>query len=95
MPPMPPMPEPISTPVAICSSWTCGFQPESSQRLRGGRHRVDDERIDLALVLGLHPLVGVEGAVGAVAARDLAGDLAGEIVDLEALRSGARRSGLR
>ena len=39
--------------------------------------------IDLALLLRLHPLVGIEGAVGAVAARDLAGDLAGEIRDLE------------
>ena len=56
---------------------------QSSQRLRGGRHGIDDEGIDLALLLGLHPLVGVEGAVGAVAARDLAGDLAGEVVDLE------------
>ena len=34
----------------------------------GGRgHRVDDERVDLALLLRLHPLVGIERAVGAVA----------------------------
>ena len=44
------------------------------QRLGRGGHRVDDEGIDLALLLRLHPLVGIEAAVGAVAARDLAGD---------------------
>src|SRR5215203_4224366 len=55
------------------------------QRLGRGGHRVDDERIDLALLLRLHPLVGIEAAVGAVAARDLAGDPAGEVGGLEAL----------
>ena len=39
------------------------------QGLAGGRHRVDDERVDLALLLRLHPGVGIEGAVAAVAER--------------------------
>ena len=55
------------------------------ERLRRGGHRVDDEVVDLALLLGLHPVVGVEGAVGAVAARHLAGDLGRQVVDLEAV----------
>ena len=53
------------------------------ERLVGGGHREDDEVVDLALLLRLHREVGIEGAVGAVAARDHAGDLAGQIVDLE------------
>ncbi len=54
-------------------------------RLLGRRHRVDDEVVDLALLLRLHPIVGIELAVGLVAARNEAGDLAGEIADLELL----------
>ncbi|MEY9197925.1 hypothetical protein ABIA16_003041 [Sinorhizobium fredii] len=46
-------------------------------------HRVDDEGVDLALLLGLHPVVGIEGAVGSVAERNAAGDLGGEVLDLE------------
>src|ERR1700754_527964 len=49
------------------------------QRLLGRAHREDDEIIDLALVLMFHPLVGIEGAVAAVATRDHAGDPAGQI----------------
>jgi hypothetical protein len=30
MPSMPPMPDPIMTPVEICSAWEAGFQPLSS-----------------------------------------------------------------
>ena len=51
--------------------------------LLGRRHGVDDERIDLALILDVHPLVGIELAVGVVAERDAVGDLAGDVVDLE------------
>src|SRR5262249_32028131 len=53
------------------------------QRLARRGHGKNDEVIDFALVLRLHPLVGIEGAVAAVAARHLAGDLAGEIGDIE------------
>ena len=42
-------------------------------RLLGGGDAVEDEVVDLPLVLGLQVAVGVEGAVGAVAALDLAG----------------------
>src|SRR5947208_737738 len=55
------------------------------ERLARCAHREDDEVVDLALVLRLHPLIRIEGAVGAVAARDHAGDLAGEIGDIERL----------
>ncbi len=54
------------------------------QSLIGGSHREDDEIVDLALLLRLHRQVGVEGAVGTVAARNHPCDLAGKIVDLEA-----------
>jgi hypothetical protein len=49
------------------------------ERLLGRAHRVDDELVDLALLLRLHPLIGIVGAVGAVAARDAARNLAGNI----------------
>ena len=62
------------------------------ERLARRAHREDDEIVDLALVLRLHPLVGIEGAVAAVAARNHAGDLAGEIGDVEGLDLPARRS---
>src|SRR6185437_14169702 len=55
------------------------------ERLTGSAHGKGDELIDLALLLRLHPLVGIVGGVGAIAARNLAGDPAGEIGDLEAL----------
>src|SRR5438270_877595 len=53
------------------------------ERLPCRRHREDDEVVDLALVLRLHPLVGIERCVGAVASRDRAGDLARQIGHLE------------
>ena len=64
MPDRPPMPEPIRTPVRSCFSCVSAFQPESVERLRGRRHAVDDEVVDLALLLGLHPVVGIELALG-------------------------------
>ena len=77
------MPEPIITPVLHCSSWRGRLPAGIVERLRGRAHREDDEVVDLALLLRLHPLVGIEGAVGAVAARDLAGDLGRQIGDVE------------
>src|SRR4051812_3325858 len=53
------------------------------ERLRGRAHRIDDEVVNLALVLRLHPLVGIEGSVCAVAARNHAGDLAREVGHVE------------
>src|SRR6185437_13851662 len=55
------------------------------ERELGCAHRVEDEIVDLALLFRLHPLVGIEGAVGAVAARNLAGDLARDVGDLESV----------
>ncbi len=54
-------------------------------RLLGRRHRVDDEVVDLALLLRLHPIVGIELAVLLGAARNEAGHLTGQIADLELL----------
>ncbi len=56
-------------------------------RLTGGAHRIDDELVDPALLLRLHPLVGIVGPVGAIAARDLAGDFRRKILDVEFLDS--------
>src|ERR1700712_3490179 len=53
------------------------------QRLLSRAHREDDEIIDLALVLMFHPLVGIEGAVAAIATRDHASDPAGQIGHVE------------
>ena len=55
------------------------------QRLRGRRHGVDNKVIDLALLFRLHPIVRIEGAVAAVAARNLASDLTGQVGDVEIL----------
>src|SRR4030081_1729911 len=54
-------------------------------RLGGGAHRKGDELVDLALLLGLHTLIRIVGAVLAVAARNLACDLGGQVGDLEFL----------
>jgi len=53
------------------------------KRLRRRRHGKNDKVVDLALLFGFHPVVGVETAGGTVAARDLTGNLAGEIRDVE------------
>ena len=45
-------------------------------RLLGGSHGIDDEVIVASDFLGIHPLLGIEGAVGAVAARNFAGERA-------------------
>src|SRR5262249_57714884 len=49
------------------------------ERLARGAHGEDDEIVDLALFLRLHPLVGIETAVRAIAARNLTGDLRRQI----------------
>src|SRR5713101_4368359 len=53
------------------------------ERLARRAHRENDEIVDLALILWLHPLVGIEGAAGAVAPWNHAGDPAGQIGDVE------------
>src|SRR5262245_5736158 len=62
------------------------------ERLLGRAHRIDDELVDLALLLRLHPLVGVVGAGRAVAARDLAGDARRQVRHIDAFD--ARYAGL-
>src|SRR5258706_231352 len=49
------------------------------ERLLRRAHCENDEIVDLALVFRLHPLVGIEGAVAAVAARNRTGDRPGQI----------------
>ena len=51
--------------------------------LRRRRHAHDDELVDPALLLRIHPLIGIEGAAGAVAARNLTGDPGRQIRGLE------------
>ena len=55
--------------------------------LLGGSHGVNDEIIDLALLLRLHPIIGIEGAIGAVTAGNETSDLAGDVRDLELLHA--------
>src|SRR4051794_29358795 len=55
------------------------------ERLLRCAHRKEDEIVDLALVLGLHPAVGIEAAVAAVAARHHAGDAAGQVRHFEGI----------
>src|SRR5947209_460529 len=47
-------------------------------RLARGAHRVDDEVVDPALLLRLHPLIGIIRAVRTVTARNLASDFCRE-----------------
>jgi hypothetical protein len=58
-------------------------------RLMGGCQTEQDEIVDPALFLGIDPVVRVEAAVRAVAARHLAGDAGGQVVGPE---FGDRRS---
>src|SRR5690606_5783724 len=50
--------------------------------LRGSSHGVDDEIVYLALLLALHPLVGIVLAIGIVSQRQTVSDLTGDIIDL-------------
>src|SRR5471030_2887191 len=85
---MPPMQEPIRTPVVLI--FVTGRPPAGVvERLARRAHGIDDELINLALLLGLHPLVGIEGGVAAVAARHAASDLAGDVGDVEAVDLGS------
>src|SRR6202030_3640501 len=60
-------------------------------RLGGCGERIDDEPVHFALVLGRHPIVGVEETRGSLAARDLSGDLDRQVGNVERLnRSDAR-----
>src|SRR5205823_10275596 len=51
-------------------------------RLPSGAHRIGDEVVDFALLLVLHLLFGIIGTVGAVAARNDAGDLGLQVGDV-------------
>src|SRR5256714_155023 len=55
------------------------------ERLACRAHGENNEIVDLALILRLHPLIGIEGAVAAVAPRNQAGDPAGQIGDVKCL----------
>src|SRR5262249_31703757 len=55
------------------------------ERLTRGAHGEDDEIIDLALLRRLHPLVGIEAAVGAITTPNLTGDLRRQIRNVEGL----------
>src|SRR5215217_6019174 len=53
------------------------------ERLARGAHGIHDEVVYLALLLRLHPLIRIVGAVTAITARYGAGNLAGKIRDFE------------
>ncbi|CAH1673327.1 hypothetical protein CHELA20_51205 [Hyphomicrobiales bacterium] len=55
------------------------------KRLLGSRHGEDDERINLALIARIHPLIGIEGTIRTVAALDRASDATGNIGYVEGL----------
>ena len=57
------------------------------ERLFGRTHGKEDEVVNLALLLRLHPLIGIEGAVRTVPAANLPCDFAGKIGDIEFLDS--------
>ena len=60
-----------------------GFNPGIVNGLLGSGHGINDEGIDLALFLGVHPLIGIVLAVGGVAERQAMSDLAGNVTDVE------------
>src|SRR5215213_7158711 len=62
-----------------------GVPPRMLQGLARRAHGIDDKVVDPALLLWLHPLIGVVGAVGAVATRNLARDLGCQILNFEFL----------
>src|SRR5262249_1881013 len=53
------------------------------QRLLRGTHGEDAEIVDLSLLLRPHPLVGIEGTVRTVAARNLTGNFGGQVGHVE------------
>ena len=61
----------------------CGMPVGVVERLACRAHGEDDEVVDLALVLWLHPLVRIECPAAPVTARHLTGDLAGQVGDIE------------
>ena len=65
----PPMPEPISTPVRFLPLGIVVGLPaaESSTACMRRRQGVDDKAVDLALVLLVDPVVGIEGAIRPIA----------------------------
>src|SRR6185312_540393 len=56
-----------------------GLPARILDRLGRGAHSIGDELVDLALLLRLHPLIRIVGAVRAVAARNLTGDPRGQV----------------
>ena len=60
-----------------------GFPAGIGQRFVGGRDAVEDEVADLAQFLRLEHGLGIEGAAGAIAARNDVGDLARKVVHFE------------
>src|SRR6516165_2153076 len=69
-----------------------GFPGRIVECLLRRANRKDDEVVDFALLLRLHPLIRIEAAVRAVAPRDLAGNFRRQIGDIE--RLDASRSAL-
>jgi len=60
-----------------------GLPARILHRLLGGGHRIDDEIVVAAQFLVLHPVLGIESAVGAVAALHFIGDAARHVRGVE------------
>ena len=58
-----------------------------ADRLHARSERKDDEAVHLALVLGRHEVIGIEVIVGGIAYRHFAGDLVGQIRDVDRLNA--------
>src|SRR4051812_17267582 len=57
------------------------------QRLRGSTHCIDDELVDFALLLGLHPLIRIVRSARPVSARNLSCNARGQIGYFELLHA--------
>src|SRR5689334_16276917 len=62
-----------------------GMPPGIVEGLARRAHSEDDELVDLALFLRLHPLIGIVCGIQAIAAREHTSDLASDVGDIETL----------
>ena len=87
MPLMPPMPGPDHHAGAGLVLVAFRLPAGIVNRLRRRAHRIDDEVIDLALLLRLHPVVGIVVAVGQFGARHGRGNAGRQVGDVDRLPS--------
>src|SRR6516225_4593134 len=78
----------------VCLVVVACWMPSSIvERLMRGTHCEDYKLVDFALLFRLHPLIGIIGTIRAITARDLAGNFARDVRDVETINlSGAALS---